>query len=300
MSDLTIDQVRAAQDSDLDATTAVITALEPRLRSLAFEAARRMGHGGGRLADYVDEFMQVGRVAVWEALPRFQGDTVDAFYGYVHSTVQARLLDAVREERHSGADREAVKTFQAMLKLSSNDAALAEKLCQTVPPKGRRLSAERAHAARLAHETTLSLDAPAPVAEGYGDTSIMGMLSETVASDLGIPDDLVTPDDLTTEASRVKHAIVHSVLDLMGSNQRTVIRYSFGIAGCPCYGYGDRGDDEGLSAEIGMTVPQVRDARSKGLKAFAKRYIKVVARDAEHAAELTAAAAENLGRGGRK
>jgi len=302
MSALTIAQIRAAQHNDLDAVTAVITATESRITRLAYQAAQRMAQYGDRLSEYREEFEQVARVAVWEAIPRFDGETVDAFFAFIYKTVEGVLLDAVRSERNggAGADKAAIQIFGQMLVKAGDDPYLAEKLCQTVPPKGKRLSADRANAARLAWEGTVSLNAPAPVADGYGEGDIMGALAETVATEMGMPEDLVTADDMTREADRVKHAVVNAILDVMGENQRTVIRHSFGIAGHTCYGYGDQGDDEGMSAEIGLPVVKIRDARTKGLKAFAKRYIKVAAKNAEHARELEDAAAKNLGRGGRK
>jgi len=261
-----------------------------------------MAPHGDRLAEYREEFEQVARVAVWEAIPRFDGETVDSFFAFVYRTIEGVLMDAVRSERNggAGADKAALKIFGQMLVKADGDPYLAEKFCQTVPPKGERLSADRAHAARLAWEGTVSLDAPAPVADGYGEGDIMGVLAETVATDLGVPEDLVTPEDMTREADRVKHAVVNAILDVMGENQRVVIRHSFGIAGHTCYGYGDQGDDEGMSAEVGLPVVKIRDARTKGLKSFAKRYVKVAAKGPDHARELEAAAATNLSRGGRK
>lgn len=300
MSALTIETVRAAQANDLDAITTVITETESRIAKLADRAARRMGAAGARTDEYREEFMQVGRVAVWEAVPRFHGDTLDAFFAFIYRTVETALLDAVREERNGGVDKEAMKTFGRMLEEADGDVFLAEKLCQTVPPKGERLSADRAHAARLAWEGPVSLDAPATVTDAPWDGGAVGTVAENVHSTYGLPEDLVTAEDTQREADRVKHAYVTSILDVMGENQRVVIRNSFGIAGCPCFGWGDDGDDYGMSEHIGLTVPKIRDARTKGLKSFAKRWVKVRATSPEHAAELTAAAAENLSPRGRK
>ena len=163
---LTIDTIRAAQSADLladrlTAQTAVIEATESRVTALAAKAAQRMApHGGARAADYRDEFAQVGRVAVWEAIERFTDTSVDAFMRYVYSTVENRLKDAVRSERNgaAGADENAVKIFAAMLEAADGDVYEAAKLCQTIPPKGKRLSADRAEAARMAWQGAVSLD----------------------------------------------------------------------------------------------------------------------------------------------
>lgn len=307
-STLTLDQVRAAQNNDLAATTAVIEATESRVMKLAHKAANRMGDAGDRRADFVEEYAQVGRIAVWESLSRFKGDSVDAFFAFIYSTVEAALLDAVRDERNGGADKDAVKVFASMLEMADGDVYLAEKFAQTVPPKGKRLSNDRANAARLAWQGRESLDTPSPtlINEDRAYSPSIGgnnafSLGESIPGTLGIPEDLVTAEDRNREESRVKHAVVTGILDVMGQGQRDVIRHSFGIGGATYYGHGASGDDAGLAEELGTTVLKVRDARTKGLKAFAKRYVKTVqVSDPDQAAELEAAAAENLSHGGRK
>lgn len=295
---LTIDDIRAAQKSDIAATTAVIEATDSRVTSLANQAARRMAEGGPRNAEYREEFAQVGRIAVWEALPRFAGDSVDGFYGFIYATVQDTLTDAVRSERNGDADADAVKVFASQLENAGGDVFLAEKLAQTVPPKGRRLSAERANAARLAWQGSVSIDAPIPAGGRNGDRNSVTetSIAFTLAGDLGVPEELLSADDLNAEQRRVKCMVVHGVLDLMGSAQRTVLEHSFGIRGATIYGHGLHGDDEGLAAEIDSTVKLVRDARSKGYKTFAKRYIGAVATSDSHAEELRNAATANSGR----
>jgi RNA polymerase sigma factor (sigma-70 family) len=301
MSDtLTLDTIKAAQGSDLSATSAVIEATESRVIKLADKAARRMASNPDRVAEYREEFAQVARIAVWESLSRFDGDSVDSFYGFIYSTVEARLLDAVREERNgaTGADSDAVKVFAQMLTLADGDVYLAEKMAQTVPPKGRRLGADRANAARMAWQGAASLDIPVDRgALGYGQGAIYTTIADNLPSALGLPEDLITSADITAEISRAKHALVNAILDVMGQGQRDVIRHSFGIGGVEDFGYGreDNRDAE-LAAFLGTAVGNLRPARSKGLKAFAKRYVKAVAASEEHAAELTEAAAKNLSR----
>lgn len=301
-STLTLDQIRAAQANDLAATTAVIEATESRIIKLADKAARRMAPAGDRFAEFLDEFTQVGRITVWESLSRFEGDSVDSFYAFIYSTLENVLLDSVREERNTGAgvDKDAVKVFSSMLEMADGDVYLAEKFAQTVPPKGRRLGADRAQAARLAWQGSASLDVPVQEAKP-GKGAVVITLAESLASELGVPEDLIEAGDITREESRVKHAVIHGVLDVMGEMQRQVLKHSFGISGYSHYGHGDAGDDAGLSEELGTTVLKVRDARTKGLRAFAKRYVKTVeVTDAEYAQELTEAAAINFAAGGRK
>jgi hypothetical protein len=298
---LTMDTIRAAQSNDLAATTAVIEATESRVLILAEKAARRITQTPDRVAEYRDEFAQTARIAVWESLSRFTGDTVDAFYGFIYGTAEAKLLDAVRESRNSatGADADALKIFAQMLTLADGDVFLAEKMSQTVPPKGRRLGPDRANAARMAWQGSVSLGATATKIDDAGKFDYEAEYSHetNLASSLGIPEDLLTPADVTAESDRVKHALVRSILDVMGAGQRDVIRHSFGIGGAEDFGYGreDNRDAE-LAAFLGTTVSNLRPQRSKGLKAFAKRYVKAAARDEAHAAELTEAAARNLSR----
>jgi RNA polymerase sigma factor (sigma-70 family) len=300
MDALTFAQITAAQNNDIPATSAVIEATESRVLKLADTAARRMG---GRLDDYREEFAQVGRIAVWEALSRFNGETVDSFFAFMYSTVENVLMDAVRGERNgaAGADDDALKVFASMLELANGDVFVAEKLSQTVPPKGRRLGRDRANAARLAWQGSESIDVPSPsqanADRGYSPTTGGNnalTLAESLAGTLGVPEDLITPSDVTAEERRRKCAVVQAVIDTMGDNQAHVIRASFGIDPVGFYGRGEN-DDE-LAADMGIEKKQVQDARKKGLRSFGKRYIKVAIKDEARADELTAAMAEELGR----
>ncbi|WP_329544675.1 hypothetical protein OG548_08130 [Streptomyces sp. NBC_01356] len=292
--ELTYAQIQDAQRNDLAAVTAVIAATESRIENLARKAASRMGD---RRADYVDEFTQVGRVAVWEAIPRFQGDNTDSFFAFVHRTVETTLNDSLRDERNGGADHDALKVFTQMLDLSDGDVFLAEKLSQTVPPKGKRLGVDRASAARMAWQGAQYLDAVVHSADGEDDQS---SYAGALASSIGIPEEMITAADLSAEDKRVKHAIVHGILDVMAPVQAEALRYSYGISDYECYGTGDAGDLDGMAEVMGINWKQAQDARSRGHKAFAKRYVKAVATSDWHAQELTATAATNLGRGGRK
>lgn len=287
-SALALSTVRAAQNADLEATTAVIAATESRIAVLARKAARRMADSGPRHDDYFDEFTQQGRIAVWEALARFDENVNPDFLGFAYTTVETTLLGATRTERNQGVDGDAAKTFLSMLDRAGGDPFLAEKLAQTVPPAGRRLSADRAHAARLAYQGADSLDAPAP---GSTDDERW----EPGTSTYGVPEDLITPDDVAREEARVKKALVHGVLDVMGEGQAYVLRATFGIDPAPFYG---NGADEELAADMDTTAKAVREARSKGLKSFGKRWIKTTAQTPEQADELTAAMAARLTRKG--
>ncbi|MFE1959229.1 hypothetical protein [Streptomyces sp. NPDC059479] len=288
MSELAISIVRAARNQDLEAISKVIAATEGRISVLARKAARRMAESGPRHEGYRDEFEQVGRIAVWEALARFDESVTADFLGFAYATVEATLLNATRAERNQGTDPDAAKTFLSMLGMAGDDPYLAEKLAQTVPPAGRRLSADRAHAARLAYQGAESLDASVP--GGVGNEPW-----EPAVSAYGVPDELVTPDDVAREERRIKCAVVQGILDTMGDGQAHVLRATYGIEPVPFYG---NANEEELAADMGTTPKAVREARSKGLKSFGRRYITVAAKSPEHAAELTAAMANNLTRKG--
>lgn len=146
----------------------VLQSLEPMLRTLARRAARR-----AQLPNLTDDLIQSARVAAWEALGRYDGRDGARLETFVWATVEAQLKDAVREER-SGCvhvDRNAMRTYGQMLRLAEGDLYLAERLCQSAPEAGRRLSADRAEAARLAWMGAKSLDAPvSPSGATLGET----------------------------------------------------------------------------------------------------------------------------------
>ncbi|QAY26959.1 DNA binding protein [Streptomyces phage Shawty] len=210
---LTIDTIRAAQSADvladrLSAQAEVIEATESRIAALAGKAAQRMApHGGARAADYRDEFAQVGRVAVWEALSRFTDDNVESFMRYVYTTVETTLKDAVRSERNgnAGADENAVKVFASMLELADGDVYEAAKLAQVIPPKGKRLSKDRAEAARLAWQGAVSLD---KVTSATDNPDADGSLSDILA---------VSDDEIDGEIRpKVGHGAALEALKVLG------------------------------------------------------------------------------------
>ncbi|MCF3174769.1 hypothetical protein IPZ61_15735 [Streptomyces sioyaensis] len=304
---LTLALIADAQNNGLEGTSAVLEAMTGRIEKLADAAARRMASNGLRFEDFREDYRQDAAVAMFEALPRFNGDSVDTFYGFMWGTIENALKDKVRESRNQGADEDALKVFASMLERADGDVYLAEKFAQTVPPKGRRLSADRAEAARLAWQGAASLDAPATVVNGptagsvsQGDYEASYSLADALATSMGVPEDLITAEDITSEERRQKHAIVNSILASMSTNQANALRLSYGIGGAQCFGTGDAGDLPGLAAALGLDIIPARDARVKGHKSFAKRYIKAVATSEAEEKELTEAAAINLGRGGRK
>lgn len=384
---LTIDAIRTAQGNDIESAAALSEILEAtasRVDGLAAKAAHRMAATGDRLESYREEFAQVGRIAVWEALPRFTGETVDSFYAFVYSTVESKLMDAARWERNgaAGADKDAVIIFGSALEEAKGDVYLAEKLAQTSPPKGKRLSADRANAARLSWQGTIYLDRPTESGSDSGyavsQNTNMGSVASTLAfhdetpniirpkvgtgaalealavlhryssayealaalpagpedvdaieaaitvprdpevrryvldaiailrsyvstvADGDLAADLRDVSDDRRDERAVKRERVNTALARMGAGQRDVLVHSFGIGDVDAYGWGAGCDLEGLAERLCITAQNAKVQRSKGLVAFAKHYIALVARTADEALAWAAGAAEMRKPAGRK
>jgi RNA polymerase sigma factor (sigma-70 family) len=170
---LTVAQIRSAQTNDLAGITAVLAEMEERVSRLAAQAARRID---GNLRE---DFEQDAREALFLALPRYDldkvsGDPVDGFLGFLYTTIAEVLKDRVREQRYVGVDKDAVKTFMSVLGDAEGDPYKAAKLA-TALPKGERLSADRADAARLAWQGAVSID------KGNDDENEGASLADTLA-----------------------------------------------------------------------------------------------------------------------
>ncbi|WP_369190140.1 sigma factor [Streptomyces sp. R08] len=261
MDTLSYETIKAAQGNDIHAVGEVVKALEGRITNLAYR------HGAS--ADQREEFAQVGRIAAWEALSRFEGETVDAFFAFMTRTVEMTIKDAVRTENNqgaTGADHDALKVFAAMMAEANSDYDVAEHLCQTLPPKGRRLSAERAHAARMAYEGPVSLDMP------NGETG--ASFADVIAADYGVPEDMVEAGDIARGERDRKIKVVRAVLDSMGAKGSHILKATYGIDPVPCLGTGAEADAE-LAEELGTKPATVRVLRNQAHKSFESRYTKV-------------------------
>jgi RNA polymerase sigma factor (sigma-70 family) len=170
---LTIAQVRAAQANDTFGIAAVLTEMEERISRLASQAARRLNDSGS----YREDFAQDAREALFLALPRAEGDDVDRVIGFLYSSMADALKDKVRAARYVGVDKDAVKVFMSVLEDAEGDPYKAEQLAQTVPPKGLRLSADRANAARLAWQGAVSIDKESDDDASIADT--LAVVDET-------------------------------------------------------------------------------------------------------------------------
>ncbi|MFJ9961105.1 sigma-70 family RNA polymerase sigma factor [Streptomyces avermitilis] len=214
--------VVSAKAGDLTAVGQVTAATDGLIAALAREAATKVASGGGHAASMAEEFESVGRVALWEAISGWDakhasGASAETF---LFKRVRGAIADAVYSERNPGADPMAMRTFMRCLKTAQGDAYLAERLAQHLPDTDRRLSADRAQAARMAYQGTLSLDAPSP----GGDEDSSGNLSDHLSVPFDVPDDLVTASDLNQADRKARHALVHAVLDTMTPLRREVLK----------------------------------------------------------------------------
>lgn len=267
--EITADDIRAAQQGAKWAQELVLGALRSRIAQQAFAAAPR----AGEFWNIVDELKHVGMIAAWEALERFAGSTVDDFFGFMYRTTQTAIAEHLNALRFAGADRKATEAFCYWLRECDGDADLAEKLCQrTAAPGHTRLGRDRANAARLAVQGATALDAPYHTDDAGGEYTYADLL----VSELGIPDESLTSDDLSQRERAVRIELVRAVLDSMGETRGTVLKATFGIE--PFGEYGVHADDA-IGAITGQTAKQVREARSKGFAAFAKKFIPLAAKD---------------------
>lgn len=155
---LTLDLIRAAQKNDLNGITAVLAEMDERVNRLAAQTASAMATNSARYADYHADFRQDALAALFEYLPRWEGNSVDEFRAFIYQSIAGELKSAYRAQRNPGADKDALSVFKQMLEQADGDLHVAEKLAQTKPRKGLRLSADRAYAARMAWEGTTSLE----------------------------------------------------------------------------------------------------------------------------------------------
>lgn len=274
--EITIEDIRAAQQGAEWAQELVLGALSDRIGAAAYSEAGKFR--GADFWDVVDEFKHVATIGAFEALGRFTGDTVDAYFAFMQRTAQSVIVDHCRERRFTGADADSIKAFTYWIRECGGDVDLAEKLCQrSADPAGRRLGRDRANAARLAYQGALALDMP--VHPDWGESG-PATYADILVSDLGIPDEFLTADDVSQRARALRIELVRAVLDSMGEISGSVLRATFGID--PYGEYGTHANAE-IGALIGRTGTQVVDARKKGYRQFAKKFIALVAHDAADA-----------------
>ncbi|WP_406113921.1 sigma-70 family RNA polymerase sigma factor [Kitasatospora purpeofusca] len=265
MLNLTEAQISAAKENDIDAITAIVRETE----GIIAEAAQRHSKfSGDENRERAQDLAQEGRVAVWRAVSRFEGTTVDQFAAYIRRTIEGAITDARRAETWTGVCARAAKDFELALRYASGDPYAAEKLAVQADPMGdRKMSPEQARACRLAWQGVEYLDAPAGV-DGEGESITLGMV---LAEEIEMPADLVEAVDRSAHRRKVIRTQVHHALGLLSDRMRHVLKADHGISPVPHYGAGL--PTGALAEDMGITAAQVRKARYLGQERFSTLYL---------------------------
>ncbi|WP_073744692.1 sigma-70 family RNA polymerase sigma factor [Streptomyces sp. CB02115] len=262
MTHLTHVQIAAAKSNDLEAVSSVIRETESLVSARARHYAGSAMENGNTLAD---DLTQTGRIAVWQCISKFDGDTPQAFMAYIDRHVSAAMLDALRAETRPGVTARAAKDFEAALVLAAGDPYEAERVAISPAMGDRKMSPEHAYAARLSWLGLDYLDRPVSGEDGQPLT-----LAEKVERETGTPAELITAADIASHRRTVIRDQVHKTLGALSERQRHVLKAGFGIAPVAIYQPG--ADDDELAADMGATRYQVQQARTKGSKRFAELY----------------------------
>jgi len=256
--DLTEQQIADAKANDLEAVTAVVKATEARVQQLAWRYASNNGRTD---LDLLDDLAQIGRIAVWEGIARFAGRTVAEFFSFIDGTIQGVMTNARKTETRPGVSRAVAAEFERALSVAGGDVYEAERMVtQTEVMGARRLSPEMAHAARLSYQGVEYLDAPVKT----GDHGLT--LADWLAASLEMPTELLESSDFERARRNATRDKVHGVLNMMGKQQRTVLKALTGIE--PVGYYGTENDEE-LASDYGYPPKRIKIARSEGKKQFA-------------------------------
>jgi RNA polymerase sigma factor (sigma-70 family) len=282
MIDLTAEQISAAKANDLTAVTAVIEATEERVMQLA----RKYAANGAYVDDaLVEDLAQVGRIAVWQAIGRFEGKDVAQFFTFIDRTLNGALSDERRTLTRSGVSPQAVKDFETALTVAAGDPYEAQRLVCTADVMGaRKMSPELAYAARMAWQGATSIDHQfhSPKGSGYREGNPESDKAMTPAqflvSEIGIPEDLLTTADVVSARQREVRKTVHATLDKLSDRMSGVLRRDYGFRDVPHYTDGTKASvgsaDEEMAADMGVTVYQLQQARTKGKARFRELYLK--------------------------
>lgn len=216
-----------------DTTTAVLTELEPLIQWLARRTDER----------HAEDLAQVGRVAVWQALSRYRGDSPEEFRAFARKTAQGAMSDARRELTYQGISQDTAKRWESALRLSDGDPVAAERLACSAESHLPRMTPEMARAARIAWQHTAPLS---------GHT-------ETLTAEV--------PTEARGERQEVTQRRVVGILDAMPWRQRLILECAFRIGDDE-----EHYDDAELAEWMGVSVRTMRGYRSKALVRFRQRY----------------------------
>ncbi|MEU0764816.1 sigma-70 family RNA polymerase sigma factor [Streptomyces microflavus] len=262
MTHLTHSQISAAKDNDLGAVSAIIRETEALVQAKARQYAGSVDEHGNALAE---DLAQVGRIAVWQSIEKFDGDTPQAFMAYIDRALHNALSEARRAETRPGVTPYAAADFEKALTLACGDPYDAERIATTDEMGERKMSPDRAYAARLSWLGLEYLERPVTY-EG----SEMLTLAMKLERETGLPAELVTTADIASHRRTVIRDQVHRVLGLLSERQRHVLKAGFGVA--PVAQYQPGADDDELAADMGATRYQVQQARTKGSRRFSELY----------------------------
>lgn len=257
MIDITPEQIAAAVSGDGYAAESVIRAMDERIIQLA----RRID------ADRAEDLAQEGRLSLWLAIPRFEGDSPAQFFKYADSTLSRDMTKARRGDQREGVSRENAWLFEKALRMSGGDPMAAERLCSDSEVMGRRrMSPEMAETARHSWQGTLSLDA-AIASPSCGGTEI------TIAGRLTYDDERQRVSEEEKAAKRAKVEAVRSTLDGLDPAYESVLSAEFGIGDYPyAIGRGDGAWDE-LADAAGVPRSAVESVEGAAREAFALAYL---------------------------
>ncbi|WP_369376093.1 sigma factor [Streptomyces sp. cg36] len=269
MTHLTHAQISAAKNNDIDAISSIIRETE------GLAAARASRYAGSNMENgnsLKEDLMQAGRIAIWQCIPKFSGETPQAFMAYVDRFINAAMLDMLRAETRPGVGSRAAKDFETALALAGGDPYEAERIAASEQMGDRAMSREHAYAARLAWHGLDYLDRPlAPdeseSAEAHSESRT---LAEKFERETGMPAELVTAQDIALHRRGVIREQVHRALGALSDRQRHVLKAGFGVH--PVAEYRPGVDDDELAGDMGATRYQVQQARTKGSKRFAELY----------------------------
>lgn len=272
MIDVTVEQIRAAAASDLSAITEVLAALEPRI---AQHANKRATNGGIRNHDLAEELQQEGRIAVWQCMERFKGDSVAQFFSYVDRTLSGVMDDVRRAETRQGVSEDTAYRFEQCLTACAGDPYDAER--EAVRPDGvlgtQRMTPETAYAARLSWQGVARLDAP--IKATGGQTGAPSHEAQTLADrlawegHLSVSSDLAEADDVARARRKAIREAVHATLARMGTQQAFVLRATYGIDPVP-----PMDSDREIADALAIPETRVTVVRWKGKERFRTLYLR--------------------------
>lgn len=180
MIDVTIEQIRAAQEHDFTALGNLNAEMEPRICQLARKVARSNNR------EMIEDLEQDGRLAMLECLEKFDGSTVAEFFKYVNGSIQGTMTNSRKKMGRSEVSRNAAAIFESAVKLAADQYApagsttesvisLAEEIVQDPDIMGgpyKILSAELAYAARLSYEGNDGIESFATDGGEYATTGM--------------------------------------------------------------------------------------------------------------------------------